>query len=51
MRLIVRIKDKSAVKELKRFGEVSYVSELINVVGLGYQYERDIQNKRDGWSC
>ncbi|VUT26075.1 MAG: hypothetical protein MOIL_01370 [Candidatus Methanolliviera sp. GoM_oil] len=34
MRLIVRIKDKSVVKELKRFGKVSYVSELINVVGL-----------------
>ncbi|MEA1864738.1 MAG: hypothetical protein U9N46_06035 [Euryarchaeota archaeon] len=34
MRLIVCIKDKSVVKELKRFGKVSYVSELINVVGL-----------------
>ncbi|CAD6493485.1 MAG: hypothetical protein EMLJLAPB_00522 [Candidatus Argoarchaeum ethanivorans] len=34
MRLIVRIKDKSVVSELKRFGKVLYVSELTNVVGL-----------------
>ena len=34
MRLIVRIKDKSAVSELKKFGKVLYVSELTNVVGL-----------------
>ena len=34
MRLIVRIKDKSAVSELKRLGKVLYVSELTNVVGL-----------------
>lgn len=34
MRLIVRIKDKSAVSELKRLGRVMYVSELTNVVGL-----------------
>jgi len=32
--LIVRIKDKSVVSELKRFGRVLYVSELTNVVGL-----------------
>ena len=34
MKLIVRIKDKSVVSELKRFGKVLYVSELTNVVGL-----------------
>ena len=34
MRLIVRIKDKSVISELKRFGKVLYVSELTNVVGL-----------------
>jgi len=34
MRLIVRVKDRSVVNELRRFGEVLYVSELINVVGL-----------------
>ena len=34
MRLIVRVKDKSAVSELKRLGRVMYVSELTNVVGL-----------------
>ena len=34
MRLIVRIKDKSAVSELKRLGKVLYVSELTNIVGL-----------------
>lgn len=34
MRLIVRIKDKSVVSELKRFGKVLYVSELTNIVGL-----------------
>jgi hypothetical protein len=32
--LIVRIKDKSAVSELKRLGRILYVSELTNVVGL-----------------
>ena len=34
MRLIVRIKDKSVISELKRFGKVLYVSELTNIVGL-----------------
>lgn len=34
MRLIVRIKDKSVVSELMKFGKVLYVSELTNVVGL-----------------
>ena len=34
MRLIVRIKDKSAISELMRLGNVPYVSELTNVVGL-----------------
>lgn len=34
MRLIVRIKDKDVVNELKRFGKILYVSELTNVVGL-----------------
>ena len=34
MRLIVRIKDKSVVSELKKIGKVLYVSELTNVVGL-----------------
>jgi len=34
MRLIVRVKDKSVVNELRRFGKVLYVSELINIVGL-----------------
>ena len=34
MRLIVRIKDKGVVSELKRFGKILYVSELTNVVGL-----------------
>jgi hypothetical protein len=34
MRLIVRIKEKSVVKELKRLGKVLYVSELTNIVGI-----------------
>ena len=34
MRLIVRIKDKGVVSELKRFGKIVYVSELTNIVGL-----------------
>ena len=34
MRLIVRIKDKSVVSKLQKFGKVLYVSELTNVVGL-----------------
>lgn len=39
MRLIVRIKDKSVVSELKRFGKVLYVSEITNVVGLDTKAE------------
>lgn len=39
MRLIVRIKDKSAVSELERLGRVMYVSELTNVVGLDTKAE------------
>ena len=34
MRLIVRIKEKSVVKELRRLGKVLYVSELTNIVGI-----------------
>ncbi len=34
MRLIVRIKDKGVVSELKRFGKILYISELTNIVGL-----------------
>ena len=34
MRLIVRIRDKGVVSELKRFGKILYVSELTNIVGL-----------------
>lgn len=34
MRLIVRIKDKGVVSELKKFGKILYVSELTNIVGL-----------------
>ena len=34
MRLIVRIKDKGVVSDLKRFGKILYVSELTNIVGL-----------------
>ena len=34
MRLIVRIKEKSVVKELRSLGKVLYVSELTNIVGI-----------------
>jgi len=34
MRLIVRIKNKGVVNELRRFGKVLYVSELTNIVGI-----------------
>ena len=34
MRLIVRIRDKGVVSELKRFGKILYISELTNIVGL-----------------
>jgi len=39
MRLIVRIKEKSIVKELKRLGKVLYVSELTNIVGIDTKAE------------
>ena len=34
MRLIVRIKEKSVVNELRSLGKVLYVSELTNIVGI-----------------
>jgi hypothetical protein len=34
MRLIVRIKEKSVVKELRSLGKVLYVSDLTNIVGI-----------------
>jgi len=37
--LIVRIKEKSIVKELKRLGKVLYVSELTNIVGIDTKAE------------
>jgi uncharacterized protein YlbG (UPF0298 family) len=39
MRLIVRIKEKSVVKELRSFGKVLYVSELTNIVGIDTKVE------------
>jgi len=39
MRLIVRIKEKSVVKELRRVGKVLYVSELTNIVGIDLKAE------------
>ncbi len=39
MRLIVRIKNKGVVKELRRFGKVLYVSELTNIVGIDAKAE------------
>jgi uncharacterized protein YlbG (UPF0298 family) len=39
MRLIVRIKNKGVVKELRRFGKVLYVSELTNIVGIDTKAE------------
>jgi len=39
MRLIVRIKEKSVVKELRSLGKVLYVSELTNIVGIDTKVE------------
>jgi len=39
MRLIVRIKEKSVVKELRRLDKVLYVSELTNIVGIDTKVE------------
>jgi len=39
MRLIVRIKEKSVVNELRIFGKVLYVSELTNIVGIDTKVE------------
>ena len=39
MRLIVRIKNKGVVNELRRFGKVLYVSELTNIVGIDTKVE------------
>jgi len=37
--LIVRIKEKSVVNELRIFGKVLYVSELTNIVGIDTKVE------------
>ena len=34
IRLIIRIRDKGVVSELKRFGKILYISKLTNIVGL-----------------
>ncbi|RJS82848.1 hypothetical protein CW713_04695 [Methanophagales archaeon] len=39
MRLIVRIKEKSVVNELRSLGKVLYVSELTNIVGIDTKVE------------
>ena len=39
MRLIVRIKEKSVVKELRSLGKVLYVSDLTNIVGIDTKVE------------
>ena len=39
MRLIVRIKEKSVVKELRSLGKVLYVSDLTNIVGIDVKAE------------
>jgi len=39
MRLIVRIKEKSVVNELRSLGKVLYVSELTNIVGIDTRVE------------
>ena len=39
MRLIVRIKEKSVVNELRSLGKVLYVSELTNIVGIDTKAE------------
>ena len=39
MRLIVRIKEKSVINELRSLGKVLYVSELTNIVGIDTKVE------------
>ena len=39
MRLIVRIKERSVVKELRSLGKVLYVSDLTNIVGIDTKVE------------
>jgi hypothetical protein len=39
MRLIVRIKEKSVVNELRSVGKVLYVSDLTNIVGIDTKAE------------
>jgi hypothetical protein len=39
MHLIVRIKNKGVIKELRRLGKVLYVSELTNIVGIDTKAE------------
>jgi uncharacterized protein YlbG (UPF0298 family) len=39
MHLIVRIKNKGVIKELRRFGKVLYVSELTNIAGIDTKAE------------